>query len=81
MSKSSDDDQVDTLYPDYYSAQPQPIMKTMKRSKMLNDEAEIKQNRRALYWPDNLTSYFRVGLARRGGPGCKQRVDRDDLNQ
>ena len=77
MSRSSDDDQVDTLYPDYYSPQLRPIMKTMKRSKMVNDEAKIKQNRRALYIR-NLKSYFRVWLARWRR---KQRVDRDDLNQ
>ena len=46
------------MYPDYYSAQPRPIMKTMKRSKMVNnDEAKIKQD--GLYiW--NLASYVSV---------------------
>ena len=45
----------------------------MKRSKMVNDEAEIKQNRRALYWPE-LTSYFRVGLARQGDGGVNSEL-------
>ena len=52
-------------------------MKTMKRSKMVNDEAKIKQHRRALYWePDIIFPCWR-----RGGGGVNTRVDRDDLNQ
>ena len=52
---------MDTLYPDYYSPQLQPIMKTMKRSKMVNDdEAKIKQDTGVILRTHNII-YFRVG--------------------
>ena len=63
LARSSDEDLVETLYPDYYSPQLQPIMKTMKRSKMVNDdEAKIylKQDAGFILRTHNII-YFRVG--------------------